>query len=65
MTRTVQFLGQERTPVEEAWPGDILGVWDGGALRIGDTLVTGSRSNSRACRAFRPSTSSSPAARTR
>ncbi|HXJ23514.1 MAG TPA: peptide chain release factor 3 [Polyangia bacterium] len=41
MTRTVQFLGQERTSVEEAWAGDILGVWDGGALRIGDTLVAG------------------------
>src|SRR4029077_7295538 len=23
--------------------GDILGVWDGGSLRIGDTLVTGPR----------------------
>ena len=39
MTRTVQFLGQERTQVDEAYAGDILGVWDGGALRIGDTLV--------------------------
>jgi len=41
MTRTVQFLGQERTQVDEAYAGDILGVWDGGALRIGDTLVVG------------------------
>jgi peptide chain release factor 3 len=41
MSRTVQFLGQERMQVDEAYPGDILGVWDGGALRIGDTLVTG------------------------
>jgi len=41
MGRTVQFLGQERTQVDEGYAGDILGVWDGGALRIGDTLVAG------------------------
>ena len=41
MARTVQFLGQERTTVDEGCAGDILGVWDGGSLRIGDTLVTG------------------------
>jgi peptide chain release factor 3 len=39
LSRTVQFLAQERTMVDEAWAGDILGVWDGGNLRIGDTLV--------------------------
>jgi peptide chain release factor 3 len=43
MARTVTFLGQERTTVEEGFAGDILGVWDGGNLRIGDTLVTGPR----------------------
>jgi peptide chain release factor 3 len=43
MSRTVQFLGQERTTVDEGFAGDILGVWDGGNLRIGDTLVTGPR----------------------
>ena len=41
MSRTVQFLGQERKQVDEAYAGDILGVWDGGVLRIGDTLVSG------------------------
>ena len=43
MSRTVQFLGQERTQVDEAYAGDILGVWDGGVLRIGDTLVSGTQ----------------------
>ncbi len=43
LARTVQFLGQERTTVDEGYAGDILGVWDGGALRIGDTLVSGQR----------------------
>lgn len=35
----VSFFGQERVVVEEAWPGDIIGLIDtNGSLRIGDTL---------------------------
>jgi peptide chain release factor 3 len=41
MSRTVQFLAQERITIDEAYAGDILGVWDGGSLRIGDTLAAG------------------------
>jgi peptide chain release factor 3 len=41
MSRTMQFLAQERITVDEAYAGDILGVWDGGNLRIGDTLNEG------------------------
>jgi peptide chain release factor 3 len=41
MSRTMQFLAQERIPIDEAYAGDILGVWDGGTLRIGDTLAEG------------------------
>lgn len=38
----VNFFGQERTVIEEAWPGDIVGVLDtSGDLRIGDTLAQG------------------------
>ena len=33
-----QFLARERSAVEEAWPGDVIGVLDRGTLRIGDTL---------------------------
>jgi peptide chain release factor 3 len=32
------FMAQERSIVEEAWPGDIVGLYDPGKLRIGDTL---------------------------
>ncbi len=32
------FLARERTAIEEAWPGDVIGVMDRGTLRIGDTL---------------------------
>jgi peptide chain release factor 3 len=33
-----QFMAQERKSVEEAWPGDVIGIHDRGSLRIGDTL---------------------------
>ena len=33
------FFAQERAIVEEAWPGDIIGLYDPGQLRIGDTLA--------------------------
>ena len=32
------FMARERTAIEEAWPGDVIGVMDRGTLRIGDTL---------------------------
>ena len=33
-----QFLARERSVVDEAWPGDVVGIHDRGTLRIGDTL---------------------------
>jgi peptide chain release factor 3 len=33
-----QFMARDRSAVEEAWPGDVIGVVDKGTLRIGDTL---------------------------
>jgi peptide chain release factor 3 len=33
-----QFMAQERAIVEEAYPGDIIGVFDPGIFKIGDTL---------------------------
>ena len=38
LNRTLQFLGQERTFIDEAFAGDVIGMWDPGVLRIGDTL---------------------------
>ncbi len=37
-----QFLARERVAIEEAWPGDVVGIMDRGTLRIGDTLAEGS-----------------------
>lgn len=33
-----QFFGQGREIIEEAYPGDIIGIFDPGQFRIGDTL---------------------------
>ncbi|NOY26390.1 MAG: peptide chain release factor 3 [Oligoflexia bacterium] len=37
------FMADERSIVDEAWPGDIVGLYDPGNLRIGDTLSVGRR----------------------
>ncbi len=34
------FMAQDRTGVEEAWPGDIIGIHNHGTIKIGDTLST-------------------------
>ena len=38
-----QFLATERTMVEDAWPGDIIGVFDSSSLGVGDTLYAGKK----------------------
>ncbi|HSJ08930.1 MAG TPA: peptide chain release factor 3 [Longimicrobiales bacterium] len=38
LTQPQQFMAQERKHVEEAYPGDVIGLHDLGSLRIGDTL---------------------------
>lgn len=40
LSAPTQFLARDRTLVEEAWPGDVIGIHDRGNLRIGDTLST-------------------------
>ena len=41
MAKPHSFMAQERSIVDEAWPGDIVGVYDSGHLRVGDTLAKG------------------------
>jgi len=41
LARPVQFMAQERTVIDEAYSGDIVGIWDPGVLRIGDSLCEG------------------------
>jgi len=38
LSQSQQFMAQERTAVEEAYAGDIIGVFDPGSFKIGDTL---------------------------
>lgn len=41
LSQPQQFLAQDRTMVEEAYAGDIIGVFDPGVFQIGDTLTVG------------------------
>jgi peptide chain release factor 3 len=44
LSKPIQFFAQEREVIEEAWPGDIVGLLDTtGELRIGDTLSSSRR----------------------
>ena len=41
LSQPQQFMAQDRVIVEEAYPGDIIGVFDPGIFQIGDTLSEG------------------------
>lgn len=43
LSQPQQFLAQERTIIDEAYPGDIVGLFDPGIFGIGDTLCTQGR----------------------
>lgn len=40
-TNPVSFLGQKKDVIEEAFPGDVIGLFDRGNFKIGDTLTDG------------------------
>lgn len=35
------FMADNKSVVEEAWPGDVIGLYDSGNFKIGDTLTEG------------------------
>ncbi len=39
LAKPSQFMASERTSIEDAWPGDVIGLFDPGQFRIGDTLL--------------------------
>lgn len=43
LTAPQQLMAQERTAVSEAYAGDIIGVFDPGNFRIGDTIYSGNK----------------------
>jgi peptide chain release factor 3 len=41
LANPTQFVAQERSIIEEAFAGDVIGVYDPGVFEIGDTLTDG------------------------
>jgi peptide chain release factor 3 len=48
------FLAQRKSIVDEAYPGDVIGLYDTGNFKIGDTLTEGSSFNFRGIPTFSP-----------
>ena len=48
------FLAQDRETIDEAWPGDIVGIYDTGNLKIGDALTEGEIANYKGIPSFSP-----------
>jgi peptide chain release factor 3 len=41
LTKAYHFMAQDRIQIKEAFSGDVIGLWDPGFLRIGDSLCEG------------------------
>lgn len=48
------FMAQQKETVDEAYPGDIVGLYDTGNLKIGDTLSEGEKSIYKGIPSFSP-----------
>lgn len=49
-----QFMAQRKSTVDEAWPGDIVGLPDNDIFKIGDTLTEGEQLHFRGLPSFSP-----------
>ena len=50
-----QFMAQRKSTIDEAWPGDIVGLPDtGGLFKIGDTITEGEQLHFRGLPSFSP-----------
>ena len=49
-----QFMAQRKSTIEEAWPGDIVGLPDNGVFKIGDTITEGEPIHFRGLPSFSP-----------
>ena len=49
-----QFMAQRKSTIDEAWPGDIVGLPDNGIFKIGDTLTEGEMLHYRGLPSFSP-----------
>jgi peptide chain release factor 3 len=48
------FMAQDKNVVDEAYPGDIIGLYDSGNFKIGDTLTEGEKFNFKGIPQFSP-----------
>lgn len=48
------FMARDKSVVEEAFPGDVIGLYDTGNLKIGDTLTEGVKLNFKGIPSFSP-----------
>ena len=48
------FLAQDKSVVDEAFPGDVIGLYDTGNFKIGDTLTEGIEMNFKGIPSFSP-----------
>ena len=53
-TSPTQFMAQRKSTIDEAWPGDIVGLPDNGIFKIGDTLTEGEQLHFRGLPSFSP-----------
>ena len=49
-----QFMAQRKSTIDEAFPGDIIGLPDNGTFKIGDTLTEGEQLHFRGLPSFSP-----------
>ena len=49
-----QFMAQKKSTIEEAYPGDIVGLPDNGVFKIGDTLTEGEQLHFKGLPSFSP-----------
>ena len=53
-TNPTSFMANEKTLIEEAFPGDVIGLYDNGIFKIGDTLSEGEMLHYKGIPSFSP-----------
>ncbi|TVR72933.1 MAG: peptide chain release factor 3 [Spirochaetaceae bacterium] len=53
-TNPYSFMAEKKSVIDEAWPGDVVGLYDRGDLKIGDTLTEGEELEFQGMPAFSP-----------
>lgn len=48
------FMAQQKSVIDESFPGDVIGLYDAGNFKIGDTLTEGAKYNFKGIPSFSP-----------